>query len=274
MISDTVEQLVAQISDGSSIAVPPSRSGVAVTATRAMIARGVKKLHLIGIPTSGIQADMLIGAGCVSVMESAGVTLDEQGQAPRFVDAVKSGSIRLKDTTCPALLSGLQAGEKGIPFMPMRGLIGSDLLKHRNDYKVIDNPMAEGGDPIVLLPAIVPDFALFHAPLADRNGNVWIGKARELMTMAHAARRTLVTVEQIVDGDLMQDSLRAPATIPDHYISSVAQVERGAWPLGLDGCYAPDEAALAAYARMGRSAEGFAEFLGNGPRTGNPIAAE
>lgn len=274
MISDTIEQLVAQIPDGSRIAIPPSRSGVAVTATRAMIARGVKNLHLIGIPTSGIQADMLIGAGCVSVMESAGVTLDEQGQAPRFVYAVKSGSIRLKDTTCPALLSGLQAGEKGIPFLPMRGLLGSDLLRHRGDYKVIDNPMAEGGDPIVLLPAIVPDFALFHAPLADRHGNVWIGKARELMTMAHAARRTLVTVEQIADGDLMQDELRAPATIPGHYITSIAHAERGAWPLGLDSCYAPDETALGSYAWMARSAEGFAEFLENGPQTGNPIAAE
>lgn len=274
MIADTVEQLVAQIPDGSSIAIPPSRSGVAMAATRAVIARGCKDLHLIAFPSSGIQADMLIGAGCVSVMESAGVTLDEQGQAPRFVDAVKSGSIRLKDTTCPALLSGLQAGEKGIPFMPMRGLIGSDLLKYRQDYRVIDNPMGDGGDPIVLLPAIVPDFALFHAPLADRHGNVWIGKARELMTMAHAARQTLVTVEKIIDDNLMQDELRAPATVPGHYISSLARVEQGAWPLGLDGNYAPDDTALATYAQMARSSEGFAEFLNNGPQAGNPIAAE
>ncbi len=274
MIADTLDVLLEPVIDGATIAIPPSRSGPAITATRALIERGVRDLHLIAVPTSGIQADMLIGAGCVSVMESAGVTLDEQGQAPRFVDAVKTGAISLKDTTCPALISALQAGEKGIPFIPMRGLIGSDLLANRPDYRVMDNPMADSGDPIVLLPAIRPDFALFHASLADRHGNVWIGKARELMTMAHAAKRTLVTVETIIEDDLMQDDLRAPATIPAHYVTSIAKVERGAAPLGLVGCYAADEARLVAYAEQARSAEGFAAFLRDGLVRCPAIAAE
>ena len=274
MISANVDELIAQIPDGAIIAIPPSRSGVSVAATRALIKRGIKDLHLIAIPTTGIQADMLIGAGCIKTMESAGVTLDEQGQAPRFVAAVKSGTIRLKDTTCPALISALQAGEKGIPFIPMRGLLGSDLLKNRSDYRVIDNPMKSGGDPIVLLPAIVPDYALFHAPLADRHGNVWIGKARELMTMAHAAKNTLVSVEQVIDDDLMQDALRAPATIPGHYITSLAKAEHGAWPLALEGCYAADEQALEAYALMARSSEGFDEFMSSASEPNIPVAAE
>ena len=274
MVADTLEALLEPVQNSASIALPPSRSGPAIAATRALIERGVRDLHLIAIPTSGIQADMLIGAGCVAVMESAGVTLDEQGQAPCFVEAIKNGEIQLKDTTCPALISALQAGEKGIPFIPMRGLIGSDLLANRPDYRVIDNPMADGGDPIVLLPAIRPDFALFHAPLADRHGNVWIGKARELMTMAHAAKRTLVTAETIVDDDLMQDELRAPATIPSHYITAVAKAERGAWPLALDGCYEADETALQAYATQARSQEGFASFLRDDFSHGTPLAAE
>jgi len=274
MISKTLDGLLEPVTDGVSIAIPPSRSGVAVAATQALIERGVRDLHLIAIPTSGVQADILIGAGCVAVMESAGVTLDEQGQAPRFVEAVKASAIKLKDTTCPALISALQAGEKGIPFIPMRGLIGSDLLTNRPDYRVIDNPMAQSDDMIVLLPAIRPDFALFHAPLADRHGNVWIGKARELMTMAHAAMQTLVTVEAIVDDDLMQDELRAPATIPAHYITSVAKAERGAWPLALEGCYGADERALQTYASQARSAEGFAAFLRDGFQAVTPLAAE
>ncbi len=256
-----LQGLVAEIPDGAQMAVPVSRSGVAMAATRALIARGVKALHLVAVPTSGIQADMLIGAGCVAVMESAGVTLDEQGQAPRFVAEVRAGRIRLKDSTCPAILSALQAGEKGIPFIPMRGLIGSDLLKHRPDWRVIDNPFADDPDPIVLLPAIRPDIALFHAPLADQSGNVWIGAMRELMTMAHAARRTLVTVERITDTDLLADPLRAPATIPALYVSRIARAERGAWPLGLAGHYPPDREALAAYARAARDEAGFARWL-------------
>jgi len=245
----TLDELVAIIPDNGRMAIPTSRSGVAMAATRALVQRGVRGLHLTTIPTAGIQADMLIGAGCVKVVETAGITLDEQGQAGRFVAAVKAGSIRLMDSTCPAIMSGLQAAEKGVPFFPMRGLIGSDILANRPDYRVIDNPLADGGDPIVLLPAITPDIALFHAPLADRFGNVWIGKMRELMTMAHAAKITLVTVEKVVDYDLMQDDLRAPATIPEMFIGGVAEVKNGAWPLGLEGCYEPDGQALAAYAR-------------------------
>ena len=88
--------------------------------------------------------------------------------------------------------------------MPLRGLIGTDVLKHRPDWKVIDNPFGNG-DPIVLLPAIQPDVALFHAPMADRDGNVWIGRQRELVTMAHAAAKTVVTVEKLHDGNLLED---------------------------------------------------------------------
>ncbi len=274
MIAETLQELVAPIGNGASIALPPSRSGPAMAATRALIEAGAKDLHLIAIPTSGLQADLLIGAGRVATMESAGVTLDEFGQAPRFVEAVKQGALNLKDTTCPALVSALQAGEKGIPFIPMRGLIGSDLLKHRDDYQVIDNPFAGGGDPIVVLPAIVPDFALIHAPLADRHGNVWIGKARELMTMAHAARHTLVSAEEIVEEDLMADPLRSPATIPAHYVTRIARAERGCWPLGLTGCYDIDAEAMSAYAQMARTAEGFAQFLEDGPEPARPVAAE
>jgi glutaconate CoA-transferase subunit A len=260
----SIDNLVSRISDGAKLAIPTSRSGVAMAATRALIRRGVRDLHLVTIPTAGIQADMLIGAECVTTVESAGVTLDEHGQAGRFVAAVKTGSIKLMDTTCPAIISGLQAGEKGVPFFPMRGLIGSDLLANRQDYRVIDNPMAEAGDPIVILPAIVPDIALFHAAKADRFGNVWIGKMRELMTMAHAAKQTFVTVEEIIDGNLMDDNLYAPATIPELFISHIAIAKRGAWPLGLDGVYPSDDRALSAYAKAAGNPDSFGDYLREG----------
>ena len=110
----------------------------------------------------------------------------------------------MKDATCPALYASMQAAEKGVPFIPLRGLIGSDILAHRPDWRVIDNPFGNN-DPIVLLPAIKPDFALFHAGMADRFGNVFIGRDRELMTMAHAAARTIATVEKMYDGNLLED---------------------------------------------------------------------
>jgi glutaconate CoA-transferase subunit A len=164
------------------------------------------------------------------------------------------------DSTCAAVYAALQAGEKGLPFIPLRGLIGSDLLAHRSDWKVIDNPFAPG-DPVALLPALRPDVALFHAPLADRAGNVFIGRRRELMIMAHAARETFVTVEELTEDNLLEDPGRAAAVIPAIYISLLACVKRGAWPLGLTEVYGADAAAIAHYADLARSAEGFSRYL-------------
>src|SRR5215210_9533482 len=189
-----LDEALAHIQDGCVLAVPRETSGVAMAATRALIRRGVKRLSLVALPTSSLQADLLIGAEAVELLETSAVSLAEFGAAPRFTEAIRSGEIRMKDSTCPALHAQFQAAEKGVPFMPLRGLIGSDVLAHRSDWQVIDNPFGNN-DPIVLLPAINPDVALFHAPMADRAGNVWIGRQRDLATMAHAAVKTVVTEE-------------------------------------------------------------------------------
>ena len=200
----SLDEALSCITDGSMLVVPREVTGAPMAATRALIRRGVKHLHLITLPTSTLQTDLLVGAGCVETLETSAVSLGEFGPAPRFCAAVTQGAIVMKDATCPALLSQLQAAEKGVPFMPLRGLIGSDVLKYRDDWKVIDSPFGNS-DPVVLLPALKPDVALLHASMADRFGNVWIGRHRELATMAHAAAKTVVTVEKIHDGNLLDD---------------------------------------------------------------------
>lgn len=260
MIIRTLEEAIAPITDGCMLAVPRESSGVPMAATRALIRRGVKRLHLVTLPTSTLQADLLIGAGCVATLESSAVSLSEFGPAPRFGTAVLAGTIRMRDATCPALHAQFQAAEKGVPFMPLRGLIGSDILTHRPDWKVVDNPFGNN-DPIVLLPALKPDVALFHAPLADRAGNVFIGTQRELVTMAHAAQKTVVTVEKIHDGDLLRDPILAAGTLPGFYVETIAVAPRGAWPLPLPDHYAIDGAHVAEYARLAATAEGFADYL-------------
>ena len=256
----SLDEALASIADGCMLAVPRETSGVAMTATRALIRRGVKRLHLITLPTSTLQADLLIGAGCIDTLETSAVSLGEFGPAPRFTAALLAGALRMRDATCPALHAQFQAAEKGVPFMPLRGLIGSDLLAHRPDWRIADNPFGND-DPIVLLPALRPDVALFHAPMADRAGNVFIGTQRELVTMAHAAQRTIVTVEEIHDGDLLRDPLLAAGTLPGFYVEAVAVEPRGAWPLPLPDRYGLDAAHLAEYARLAATAEGFAQYL-------------
>lgn len=256
-----VEDLAARIPDGAKLALAPDYSGCSMATIRALIARGVRDLHVVGVPSVGFQGDMLIGAGCVATLETAAVTLDEYGPAPRFTAAVKAGKLNMIDGTCPAIHSGLQAAEKGIPFMPVRGIIGSDLLTHRDDWTTGTDPFGEEDGPIVMVKAIHPDFTLIHAPLADRHGNVWIGVRREMMLMAHASRETLATADEIYDGNLLADEKLAPGTIPGLYVSAVAEAKNGAWPVGLFGRYGGDEAHLRDYLARARTEEGFASYL-------------
>ena len=261
----TLDEALAPIADGCMLAVPRESSGVPMAATRALIRRGVKRLHLVTLPTSTLQADLLIGAGCVETLETSAVSLGEFGPAPRFTAAIIAGAIRMREATCPALHAQFQAAEKGVPFMPLRGLIGSDVLAQRPDWKIVDNPFGQdssrNGDPIALLPALRPDVALFHAPMADRAGNIFIGTQRELVVMAHAAQKTIVTVEKIHDGDLLRDPVLAAGTLPGFYVEAVAVEPRGAWPLPLPDHYAIDTAHMAEYARLAATPGGFADYL-------------
>ena len=256
----SLEKLVATVAPGATLAIPTDYSGVAMAATAALVRGGAGKLHLLCVPASGMQADILVGEGLVATLETSAVTLGEAGGAPRFQAAAREGRLKLIDATCPAIHAALLAAQKGVPFMPIRGIIGSDVLAHRADWKVIDNPFASD-DPIVIVPAISPDVALFHAPEADRFGNVRIGRRRELATMAYAAKTTLVTVERITDTSFYDDERDAAGVLPALYVSQIAIAERGAWPLGLWGEYAADSAEIARYAQMARTPEGFRAYM-------------
>ena len=255
------EDLAALIPDGALLALPPDYSLPAMAVVRALIQQKKKNLRLLGVPVLGMCADLLIGAGCVAEVESSAVSLGEAGLAPRFTEAVEKGEIVVRDATCPAVHTALQASEKGVPFMPLRGVLGSDLMQIRTDWRESENPFSPGKDPILLVPAISPDIALFHARWADEAGNVWVGRRRELATIAHAAKQTFVTYEELKPGDMLEDELLAPGVISATYISAVALAKRGAWPLGIPEVYDIDDAHLAKYAKAARTREGFQKYL-------------
>jgi glutaconate CoA-transferase subunit A len=255
------DALAALIPDGALVALPPDNSLAPNALARALARRAARGLRLLGMPVSGLATDLLIGAGCVVEVQTSAVSLGEAGGAPRFLAALKAGAIAVIDATCPAIHTMLQAAEKGVPFMPLRGVLGSDILGQRPDWKVIDNPFAEGSDPILLLPALSPDVAVFHALAADDEGNVWVGRHRECATLAHAARRTLVTVERRVAGNFLEDERLAPGAISATYIEAVGVAERGAWPSALLDEYAADPRAVAEYAAAARTEAGFRAWL-------------
>lgn len=271
----SLEAMAASVPDGALIALPPDYSLPPCALARALVRRGARGLRILGVPIAGYCTDLLIGAGCVAEVETSAVTLGEAGLAPRFTAAVKEGRIVLRDATCPAIHTALQAAEKGVPFMPLRGVLGSDILAHRPDWKVVPNPFAPAGeqDPILLVPALRPDIAAFHAAIADEAGNVWVGRRREVATIAHAAKRSLVTVERLVAGDMLEDERLAPGCISALYIEAVAVAPRGSFPSGLLDEFAADAAHLAEYARLARTEAGFRDYLARHVLEAAPAAA-
>ena len=111
------------------------------------------------------------------------------------------------------------------------------------------------------MPQIKPDIALFHAATADVNGNVWIGIRRELMLMAHASSKSLVSVERVVEHNLLDDPVTAAGTIPSLYIDEIRVIENGAHPVGLFSEYPPDTAELSKYAKAARAQDSFNDYL-------------
>lgn len=257
-----VDELVSLVKPGAMLALPKDDSGAPMEIVRGLIRSGVRDLHLLCVPASGFHADLLIGAGCVSTLECGGIAVSEFGTGPRFRDAVKRGKLRLKDSSCPVIFAGLQAGEKGAPFAAIRGFFGSDLMKHRaDDWRVIDNPFSTTEDQVVLVPALNPDVFAFHAPWGDRYGNVWIAGRRDLAFASHAARRTIVTVEKIWDGNLLKDEKMAAGTLGSVYVAAAAHAPRGAWPMALPHSYAVDQQHIQEYMRLARTDDGFASYL-------------
>jgi glutaconate CoA-transferase subunit A len=261
MFLPDADALAATVPDGALVALPPDNSLPSVALARALVRRGAKGLRLLGVPVSGFATDLLIGAGCVAEVETSAVSLGEAGFAPRFTAALKAGAITVRDATCPAIHTMLQAAEKGVPFMPLRGIIGSDILAHRPDWTVIQNPFSETEDRIILLPAKSPDVAAIHGAMADEEGNVWVGRRRELATLAHASRRVLVTVERRVPGSMLEDERLAPGCISATYIEAIAVAERGAHPVALLDEYGFDAAHVAEYAHLAKTEAGFREYL-------------
>ena len=268
-----LDAMAASVPDGAMVALPPDNSIPSVALAKALIRRGVRGLRLVGVPISGFATDILIGAGCVAEVNTSAVTLGEAGFAPRFSAALKAGKLVVRDATCPAMHTMLQAAEKGVPFMPLRGLIGSDILANRPDWMVVESPFGTG-EKITLLPALHPDVAVFHAVMADSVGNVWVGRRRECATIAHASQRSLVTVERLVEGNFLEDERLCPGAINATYISGIAIAERGAQPSALLDEYGFDTDYVMAYARAAKTERGFAEWCAEHVYGGQAVAAE
>ncbi len=146
-----------------------------------------------------------------------------------------------------------------VPFLPVRGLLGTDYMKVRSDFVAIANPY-DPGEEIAVVPAITPDVAVFHGFRGDRSGNVVTWGRLDAKLIAQAARRVIATVEELSEGDLATEP-HAGVLIPGIHVSAVVHVPRGCHPTGCLGHYGDDPEHIAEYMRLASSDEGMRDYL-------------
>lgn len=146
----------------------------------------------------------------------------------------------------------------GIPYVPVLGLAGTDLLRRRDDMKLLPDPFNPERQTVVAQ-AMRPDVAVFHGLRADRSGNVFFGYENDNVLLAEASGTVIVTVEEVVDALPAED--RLGTFLPGILVDAVVEARFGAHPAGAPGAYPVDEKHLTWYAEQSRSDEDFAEYL-------------
>ena len=208
----------------------------------------------------GLDADLLVGAGCVGRVIYGGGSLDRFGQLQRVNEAVEQGRLEVEYTSSLAVCFRYLAGALGLPFMPIKSLLGSDLLAPGSDtWRAQDCPFT--GEPLVLLRALVPDVAVVQAQMADAEGNARVlGPRWDSNEAAKAARQVIVVAEQLVSGEMIR---RQPelTLVPGFRVSTVVPLPYGAHPTSLYGCYDYDAAHLKRYVSQTRTQAGFDAYL-------------
>ncbi len=256
----TIQEAVGRIRPGNILAIGGvGRSRVPMGLVREIARQRIGKLHLIGREV-GMDFDLLIGAGLVSRVSAAYVGLEEMGLALNFRRATEAGRIKVSEHACRTVMLQVRAGAMGMPHLPVKGMLGSDLMRvNTEDLREFNCPFT--GERLVAVRAVVPDVAIIHAQRADRHGNVQLRGARfEDVMMAQAARTTIVSVEEIVSDEFIkQDAERT--SIPHLFVDAVVHLPRGAHPASCHMFYGSDREHVQAYADATRSVEEFNVYL-------------
>lgn len=154
----------------------------------------------------------------------------------------------------------VQAGSMGLPYIAVRGLIGSDLLKYRPDLQVHINPFNPEEEVVIAQP-IRPDLAVFHALKADIWGNAITSGPRDDLMLARAARRVLVTAEEVVSRELTPLDAYPNTFLPSFEVDGVVLSRWGAHPGSCGSLYEVDKEHLLEYLQAATTAETFQFYL-------------
>ena len=242
----TLDDAIAHVRDGATVALGGGLAArLPMALVRALVRQGTTGLRVVGSAHS-IDVDLLIGAGAVAVCEESYVGFEQDlGLAPAFRRAAESGSLAVRESSCVTMLTQLRAAEMGVPFLPVRGLLGTDLPTLHPEWGTVTCPFT--GEVLAAVPALVPDVALLHAPIGDRAGNLHLDQPYVLdERFAHASRVVVATVDRLVE---TAEVVAAGVTVPAHVVTAVVEAPFGAHPTSCYPGYAYDRAHLAEYVK-------------------------
>jgi glutaconate CoA-transferase subunit A len=219
-----------------------------MSACREVIRQNKRNLTLCTF-VGGIEIDMLVAAKCASKVKSCFVGMEIFGMAPNYRKAVESGTIKVSEESEASIALGLRCSYLKVPFMPLKGMIGTDFPKVRDDIRQFEDPLGSGTQ-LMALPKIDLDVAILHVPYADEYGNgniagaVWVDD-----DMAKTAKKTIITCERLVETEDIR-YLQGKAQLPMQTSDAIVKIPFGAHPTSCYDRYTFDALHIQEYLKM------------------------
>ena len=258
-ITSLSEAVSHVVHDGDTVALEGFTHLIPFAAGHEIVRQRRRDLTLVRM-TPDVIYDQLIGAGCASKLVFSWGGNPGVGSLHRFRDAVQRGwpvAVEIEEHSHAGMANRYVAAASGLPFAVLRGYVGTDLPKHTDTIRPIACPFT--GEELTAVQALDLDVGIVHAQRADRAGNVqlWgiVGVQKEVVL---AARRSLVTVEEVVDE---LEPVPGAIVLPAWVVTCVAEVPGGARPSYAQGYYERDNEAYRAWDPIGRDRERFTRWL-------------
>jgi len=225
--------------------------------TRELIRQGKKDLRLAGQGVT--ELDLIIAAGLVKAIDITYVGLEVYGVSNALRRAVESGQIeKVVEWSNGGITWRFKAASMGVPFIPVRAMLGSDTFKY-SAAKVVECPFT--GEKVCLLPALILDVGLIHVHRADKYGNAQIdGISGFAFEMARACKRLIISAEEIVPNEEIR---RYPerTIIPYYLVDAVVEAPFGSHPGEMCYLYERDEEGIKEWVEASKTAEGAQAYL-------------
>jgi acyl CoA:acetate/3-ketoacid CoA transferase alpha subunit len=221
-----------------------------------IVRQGKKNLRVAG---QGVyELDMLLAAGLVRALDHTYIGLEVYGISNCLRREVESGRVTCVEWSNAGIAWRFKAAAMGVPFIPVRSMLGTDTLKY-SAAKVVEDPFT--GDPIALLPALILDVGLIHVHRADRYGNAQIdGISGFAFEMARASKRLIISAEEIVDTEVIR-SQPDRTIIPYYLVDAVVHAPFGSHPGEMCYVYERDEPQIKEWVEASKTPEGAQAYL-------------